>query len=340
MTNSYWNVAIHVGLPKAGSTYLQHTLFSDHPELCHMSRCTSSIVYHICEMIVSSNPQIIRRTTLKDDVDAELRNQSSTIKLLSREQFVGSAYNSFLTTWQNGQLLKKFFPYARILLVVRRQDHFLESVYHQSLQQGHAKSISAFLGYSRSERRFTPPPLQDPTINIDIRGLDWTEITKIYDELFGRENVLVLPFELLRQDEDGFFSAVCDFWGISRYVRRTKSAHRVQNRSFSRHSAYVALVLNRFLRRRFNTSGFIPEQPFYDKLSAAAETRPSLRPLAQLTRCLQLRGALQQGVDRIWYTPAKFITEDKSAEIMRLHRDSNRELARRIGIDLSQWGYY
>lgn len=273
-------------------------------------------------------------------VQRELHDGGVRPVVLSRERFVGDPFNSFLSAKQNAEALREFFPKARVLIVIRRQDEFSESVYKQSLHQGHSLTPNRFLSYSRGKRDYVKRPLQTPGINIRVDLFDWLSLVTHYHKLFGRENVTVIPYELLR-DEPGRFLAEIDQWagrGLARSVANGGGGWR--NRGYSLPSSYIALVLNRFLMRHWNSCGFIPEKPFVRSLSRAERRGPGRSAIKRGLSALSLRALLQNGLDRIVYIPGRMIREERRNEIMAVHAARNRELADLVGWDLERWGYH
>lgn len=49
-------VLIHVGLPKAGSTYLQKCILEDSHNLVYVNDYPKSSLYRLCEVIVNGHP--------------------------------------------------------------------------------------------------------------------------------------------------------------------------------------------------------------------------------------------------------------------------------------------
>lgn len=89
----------------------------------------------------------------------------------------------------------------------------------------------------------------------DGGGLDYTFIIKRYQEAFGQENVLVLPFELLRDDEQKFFFQIEQWLGIPHFggviPRINESLSPTEMYWYPRISGFVAKVSRKLGKKAF-----------------------------------------------------------------------------------------
>lgn len=192
---------IHVGLPKAASTFIKRTL---------LSRISPRVVVPRGELL-----QLLRGRTIDPDdfqarLDAATRTsyagESWVNEPLERERLVltNEAFSGGLETSDGMREvavnLSRLYPDARVLLLLREQLDYLRSVYRFRITQGYA--LEAFDKYvAREQARFI------------ARGR-YHEMVELYFELFGPDRVLVLPFEYFRQDFAGFSQSVFDFVGV------------------------------------------------------------------------------------------------------------------------------
>jgi hypothetical protein len=148
--------------------------------------------------------------------------------------------------------LNDFQP--RIVYSIRPQWEFLESYYLQMVHQGYFLTFNQFID------------------EIDLTQLQWSPIIDRLNETFGKENVIVLDFGLIRQGQDVFLA---DFIKrcISPNVKPDLEYDEVHNASISDRGLQMALRINPLLKagetgvvRRFLQANF----------SNLTEPRPTL----------------------------------------------------------------
>jgi len=333
------NVVLHVGLPKAGSTFLQKAIFPNISDLFFLGRDNNNLVSQHLDYISWRNPFTRDLDKVRDEIDEYLSQQPTSQVLFSREAFFGNFYTSFVANRTTAEALNHVFPSAKVLIVLRRQDRMVESAYKQALHQGHSVTWKSFLGYRRGRFNAADSPLQDASPVLDATQLDWYQLVKNYHDFFGRENVLVLPQEMLRKDQEGFLKRFYGFTGFSQYYPAPDEKTRI-NRGYSYPSALTAIAFNRFLVRPWNSCGFIPEKPFWRYFNKRKDDGVFWFALERLSAGLQLRVLLQKVFDKILYIDGKLIPERVSKEILMHHCESNRLVAKMCNLDLSKYGYY
>jgi hypothetical protein len=127
--------------------------------------------------------------------------ESSAATVFSRESLSGDWPDMWTTSWRNAERIKRLLPDARILAVVRRQEDLLPSLYWLYVRLGGVASFADFVADRAEGWRFDP------------RHLEFDRLLGRYVELFGRDDVLVLPYELLRTDPRRFLEDLCAFCG-------------------------------------------------------------------------------------------------------------------------------
>jgi hypothetical protein len=58
------------------------------------------------------------------------------------------------------------------------------------------------------------PPSEGRIPLFSIKSLEYDVMVRCYFDLFGKDNVLVLPFELLKKDQAGFVKRIGEFIGL------------------------------------------------------------------------------------------------------------------------------
>lgn len=196
---------LHVGYPKAGSTWLQRVIFD-------------SGKYGFVPWAEDGSEQRARILWDADRLDydaAELRARYLA-KLrrdlprdrwlaLSSEAFVGNPMSGGFNALWNAEALAQMFPQARVLMVVREQRSMALSCYAQYVKEGGLLSLERFLVGQKTGKM--------PTF--DLRFFEYHKLVAAYRRLFGENRVLVLPFELLRASPMEYVQRLRSFCGLA-----------------------------------------------------------------------------------------------------------------------------
>ncbi|MEJ1160409.1 hypothetical protein [Prosthecomicrobium sp. N25] len=185
--------AIHIGAPKTGTTSLQHTLKSLDEELAK-----HGVRYHFTPRFQKSEiGQFIRgKAEPADSAFTPLRQEieSTRCVLLSDEGCTGPLMNPSKKTWDAAPERafrftdKLGIPPHKVIVTVRRQDEFLLSCYLHRLR--HGRVTSEFRPYWEQEVR--------------LELMRWSTLLSTVERHYGRDKLVVLPFEYLRADFPGF----------------------------------------------------------------------------------------------------------------------------------------
>ncbi|TMJ89948.1 MAG: hypothetical protein E6G76_07200 [Alphaproteobacteria bacterium] len=205
---------IHVGFARTGTTSLQLNFFSHRDDIFYVGepygkfggifshlRFTEDFKYDEVYLLRLCNEQIFAKTegrpiVISDEILCDSPQRYLVPYLVPRDVI---AFRLF-----------KFFQPARIIFTIRKQEDYVSSVYLN------LKRNSAFLD------RITVPPLSRwyRAMVSQLRGnflqnIDFHESIALYEQIFGRENILVLPLERLIIDgPDRYLQELCDFIGI------------------------------------------------------------------------------------------------------------------------------
>jgi Sulfotransferase family len=142
--------------------------------------------------------------------------------------------------------LHHFFPSAKIIFTIRDQRQYAMSAYFN------IKNNTAFFDHMP----MAPfPAWLDAMLSRDrpyfMQNLNFLEIISFYEVLFGRENILVLPLEMLVIDGiEPYLRKLCDFIGVPFSDADVANYAKIQNRRMSQRRELVAELLhdNRFSR--------------------------------------------------------------------------------------------
>jgi hypothetical protein len=291
-------VLVHVGYYKTGTTFLQEDFFDRHPHINFVG--CSSRKYHPEELLkVIYSPPQVWRSSIALPLVAERQN------VISFESFSGGGL------WHGGggmsidertaSRLKEVFPRARILIVIREQFAMLKSVYWQYVWEGGTLNFSCFVDRSLADPLFFSP-----------YHVAYDALIRRYQDLFGIENVLVLPFERLLQDQNGFVATINRFMGVPDFQpdKTTTNASPGGALAF-----YYVRLINRL---------FGAESPRFREWSQTFRRR-MLRPW-RLLGLVPIRQRYQ-------------ISDVQQSALAAVFRPSNNACMRQTGLDLAAFGY-
>ncbi len=157
----------------------------------------------VCAPPFSYSPDDYRKKHL---AFIEKAQRDCVVPVLSHERLSGYPATGGFDSKIIADRLYTTFPEAAILIVIREQTSMISSMYSQYITDGGDLSIYDFLN----------PPEEDmrrvPGFSFDFYKFDW--LVKYYCKLFGRENILVLPYELLVHERERYIRMLADFCGL------------------------------------------------------------------------------------------------------------------------------
>ena len=216
---------------------------------------------------------------------------------------------------------------VNVLLVVRRQAEWTESIFRQSLHEYYFTPFRRFVAWPEDGDRKGYPRLA-------VNALDWNAIASGFADAFGRESVTVLPYELLAREPGAFVARLSEFFEVPLAL---PAADDVVNRGYGALSIRLALALNPLLREK-SRFGFLPNRPFYYALKARRHRRIYGR-LFRLSARISLRALLQRTVDRYFWSPPRLFDAAEKERLMQHCAEGNRRLNEFCPVALSEFGY-
>jgi hypothetical protein len=166
------------------------------------------------------------------------------------------------------QALHDLFPASQVLIVTRGFRSCLHSLYSEYVKEGGDLAYRAFLTTHRE---------------LLLQWLDIDYLVQLYGTVFGQQNVIVLPYERLRDDPAGFLAALEQRLGLDHHPF---APHRV-NPSLGPRELYWYAAISRHL-----------VAPLADRLSTRSAGRLYLRYANGCVRPNRLR-PLVQLMDRV-----------------------------------------
>jgi|26BtaG_2_1085354.scaffolds.fasta_scaffold00002_252 hypothetical protein len=313
------NVLIHIGYHKTGTTWLQKNTFSKNSTIFQSISPMEGDRSFAKDFIWDENGYLLNPFDLnEEDIRRHLkklvdqRNDSNKIYVVSDERLSGSPHSSGFNSSVILKRIKKIFPNGKILIVIREQNSWLLSNYYQYLTAGGTHSLKKYLNINYDGKRpgFSPNHVLYHHL---IRG---------YQDEFGKENVLVLPYELFRSDKIDFFKKFSDFLNIEIPIEQ----EGFENYS-NKHSNYYLNYNLRFLNPFLKSSSVNDYSSHSNKVS---------RTIAKsIKRGMEL--IFHRKWDRIYQDKLKKEVQEWSANRFV---ESNKESARLINVDLEKYNYW
>lgn len=225
---------IHIGTHKTGSTAIQHNLRYNKDNLSQKG------IYYL--QLTKPLYRLIRCKNYDDDMANDLRNYfryhvmqekkhntQTPQYLISWEGFSGDPFSGYSNTKLIAEYLKKATIGIDVTVIVylRRQDDFIESLYTQNIHQGESFSFQDFY---RS--------LPDGSFN-------WESFLESYENHFEKENIIVRRYDkVLFTETDSLLKDFYNLIGID-FSSIFHSPHDSSpNKGYSRTALEIARICN------------------------------------------------------------------------------------------------
>ena len=186
---------LHVGYPKTGTKFLSEW-FGAHPQLAYRlgSLAGYSDVYEVVRDGVAPRPGVLYRVTSFEGLTAPRRDPRGVIVSYDDSVDPTRAQENICTS------LAMLFPNAHVLIVTRGFRAMILSSFSQYVRSG---------GDATLEQLIARSPLADPW--------DYDRVVGMYRRAFGDHKVIVMPYELLRDDADRFLRTIEDCLGLTHF---------------------------------------------------------------------------------------------------------------------------
>lgn len=320
------NIYCHVGLPKTATSFLQKKYFPlgfdhfystyppfDWPKEFDWIRSLN----HLWLSSLFNQERLIERSVIESKFKAETQkyinvwnkncvdweSQQKVNSLLSAEGLCGLS----LPVAETIASLLKHAGVRKILFTYRRQSDWSYSLWSQLImkEDRFAKHVSFEDLFGNS-----PNPEHDTFID-----MNWAEYLKMYHTIFGTENVLAIPYELMKTDSNLFFARIGAFLNIDKKLT----------------------VVNEI------------ENPSVENTCYFSWKTDSIWPLSKLPMVrLAMHRYLTPHIKKATFVSNYLLKEHApfnmslafNSEIMNHFKNCNKELADLSGFDLSKYDYY
>ena len=185
------NVIIHIGRHKCASTSLQHFFF---PQLTSQFYREKKILKFLKNKNINGDDiiQIISQNLKKFKQPHCINPQQDQLLIISREGLSKDNLHTYASK------LKQAYPDAKILCIIREQFDLLLTLYVWLASKGDYIS-----GLHKAVQKIMSTK--------DKEFLYHNKAIKIYMDYFGKDNVMVLPLELLKSEPEIFYKKIVEF---------------------------------------------------------------------------------------------------------------------------------
>ncbi|WP_251929727.1 hypothetical protein [Salinibacter ruber] len=229
---------LHIGTHKTGSTAIQGALRRHSRDLKDEGILRIPTHHSLLKKLMrakSSDPAFASqvREELAQNLNSELSSSSDSRLILSYEGLSGH----FLTGYSNTEVVAETLRQAfddldvEVIVYLRRQDDFVESMYTQMIYQGEAYSFDQFISQS------------------DIDQIDWYDLVNAYGSKFGADKIHVRRYHRKFLPEP--YSLIQDFGRVvgSEVLSRYETS-KTANSGYSRTALEIARRTNPYLDDR------------------------------------------------------------------------------------------
>jgi hypothetical protein len=302
---------IHIGLHKTGSSWLQQSVFLDRELGFNTINAAErrEAVYDFVNPDVFDYDSKATRNRYRPQLDAA--EAEGLFSVISHERLSGYPSGGGYDRRLIADRLHETFPEARILIVLREQRSVIEAMYSQHITDGGTGSVKRYLQ--------TPEPGLGRRPYFRLGFYEYDKLIAYYQKLFGPERVLVLPFEMLRSNADGFLGEVQRFCGLPVQPAARSKVVNVRRPLLMQ---YVQRPLNYLVNRNELSDGALIHIPRFARRFGRLRAAFDMVSPATLER--RLRSGLRKRI---------------SDHVGEHYEESNRRTEQLTGLDLAQFGY-
>lgn len=182
---------VHIGYHKTATTWFQKSCYPGVRNFAYVPRERVKAAF-LSDTPFSFDPARAREVL---QLDATLP------PILCEEELSGYLHNGGLIGFLSAEMahrIKAVFPDARIVIFIRSQPDMITATYQQYIRGGGTHSVRRYLFPTRYLHGASADPYKIPRFS--FAHFEYDRLIAHYDAIFGRENVLVVPYENFRSD--------------------------------------------------------------------------------------------------------------------------------------------
>lgn len=229
---------VHIGFHKTATTWFQKVLYPSVRNFAYVDR-------------VKVKRAFLRDTPFSFDPARAwdvLELPGGKPPILCEEELSGYLHNGGLGGLLSAEVarrIKAVLPDARIVVFIRAQPSMIAATYQQYIRGGGTRAVRRYLWAERYLRGAAAEPYKIPRFSFD--HFEYDRLIAHYDGLFGREDVLVVPYEEFRRRPDATIAGMAERLGMD--VELGGKARASVNRSYGAPLIPLARAMNLFTAR-------------------------------------------------------------------------------------------
>jgi hypothetical protein len=230
------NVLLHIGFPKCGSKYLQQW-YEKHPAMYYQPKHIAMGFYNAWKFAESAESIYpLPQTYVLSCEDLTVWQSPSRYDYYGLK--ITHPYDFEKYKKNICEMLYGLYPTAKILIVTRGYSSLFKSLYSQHIAMAGTLSFGEFM---------------DANTPLFSSMLDYTYTINLYRQRFGTENVIVLPYELMRDNASDFLARIEKVVGIENsFIHTEKRIHK----------SYAPKVLSAHLNFSQTVYGILSPLPY------------------------------------------------------------------------------
>lgn len=290
---------VHIGMPKCASTWLQKHFFRPRNGF----RQAVSPYYAYFGFVHEKSFQWAPR---RDQID--LATSDNLVPVISSEVLAGNPLTGGHDGETNLSRIYSTLPEARILIVIREQANMIRSLYKLLINFGYPYPINVVLENQLAGNV--------PAFNLQY--LCYHYLIAAYQQMFGVESVLVLPYEGFQSAPESFLEKIRFFCEVDTAERPLKvNVGRRENTNRSLVSIELKRMYNRHIARtRFSMGGVVNPGAISGKGNIDPYVPEWLEQRLERRFCQQVQN-----------------------KVLGFYENSNRQTQQLTGLDLAAHGY-
>ncbi len=207
MNHNPSNLLIHIGYHKSASSWFQQKLFTTDSKVFEPFSLTDRGHSTLARYFIYDDegyllsPFEYNKMRIRKEVENIIKSKAdfdSKIPVISHERLSGNPHSSGFDARKIALMLKSTFPQANILIVFREQKSFILSSYFEFLAQGGTCSLNKYLNTKYDGKR----PFFSP------HHIEYLSLISEYYNLYGKDRVIVLPWELFKTKPSVFINTI------------------------------------------------------------------------------------------------------------------------------------
>jgi len=222
------NLYIHIGTHKTGSTTIQHALRETSKKSKHNKWSLVTPPNSSSEFMHAKryNDKLVNKFKL--ELQSGINRADTNQKLIiSSESLSGSPENGYKNSDIVASMLKSATTSYNVIIIIylRRQDEFIESIYTQKIHQGESLSFNKF------KQNFN-----------STKTLNYNHLLNSFEKNFGKSNIIVRSYH--KASENGLLT---DFEEAAGIYLLPSTQNKRKNPSYSRNALEIARICNKQL---------------------------------------------------------------------------------------------